>query len=296
MVSAVALSSWSYAAPRIESSSAPEWTNSSGAAAGPFRGLAVYGTISATNELMATMREPPEPAAPGAFHPRGKNPGDFWRIAAETRSLGAIMGERGAVKVPGGAGWVGHPPGGEARIIREQDPRWLSPGGRNPGDCWEISTRPCPGAHFAVFPEHLVETPIKAGCPLEVCIRCGMAKEKVHRLPENPGAFNIRVRDVQAGRLKAADRRASETELRDYDEHTYRSRARGLVISPGCGCRAGFRRAIVLDPFMGSGTTAVVARKLGRDFIGFELNPRYVRMARNRLAVLGAASHHTSAA
>lgn len=36
---------------------------------------------------------------------------------------------------------------------------------------------------------------------------------------------------------------------------------------------------IVLDPFMGSGTTAIVARKLDRNYIGFELNPDYCRIA-----------------
>ena len=40
----------------------------------------------------------------------------------------------------------------------------------------------------------------------------------------------------------------------------------------------------VLDPFMGSGTTAVVAKKLGRNFIGIDLNPQYVEMANKRLA------------
>ena len=40
---------------------------------------------------------------------------------------------------------------------------------------------------------------------------------------------------------------------------------------------------IVLDPFVGSGTTAVVAKKFNRDFIGIELNPEYVEMAKRRL-------------
>jgi DNA modification methylase len=40
---------------------------------------------------------------------------------------------------------------------------------------------------------------------------------------------------------------------------------------------------IVLDPFMGAGTTAVVARKLGRNYIGTELNPDYVAIAEQRL-------------
>ncbi|WP_041314070.1 DNA-methyltransferase [Heliomicrobium modesticaldum] len=41
--------------------------------------------------------------------------------------------------------------------------------------------------------------------------------------------------------------------------------------------------ALVLDPFMGSGTTAAVARRLGRHFIGFETNEDYVRLAMKRL-------------
>jgi len=40
---------------------------------------------------------------------------------------------------------------------------------------------------------------------------------------------------------------------------------------------------LVLDPFMGAGTTAVVAKRLGRNFIGFEVNEDYVRLALKRL-------------
>jgi len=40
---------------------------------------------------------------------------------------------------------------------------------------------------------------------------------------------------------------------------------------------------VILDPFMGSGTTAVVCNALGRNFIGFELNKKYVKMANHRL-------------
>lgn len=40
---------------------------------------------------------------------------------------------------------------------------------------------------------------------------------------------------------------------------------------------------VVLDPFMGSGTTALVASKLNRHFIGFELNPEYIKIAIKRL-------------
>jgi site-specific DNA-methyltransferase (adenine-specific) len=42
----------------------------------------------------------------------------------------------------------------------------------------------------------------------------------------------------------------------------------------------------VLDPFLGSGTTAVAARRCGRDFAGFELNPDYCKLIEQRLAAL----------
>lgn len=41
---------------------------------------------------------------------------------------------------------------------------------------------------------------------------------------------------------------------------------------------------IVLDPFIGSGTTAEAALRLGREFLGIELNPSYVEMARRRIS------------
>ena len=40
---------------------------------------------------------------------------------------------------------------------------------------------------------------------------------------------------------------------------------------------------LVLDPFMGSGTTAVVAKKLGRQYVGYELEKEYIKIAENRL-------------
>jgi DNA modification methylase len=50
------------------------------------------------------------------------------------------------------------------------------------------------------------------------------------------------------------------------------------MIKAGCP-----ENGLVLDPFMGAGTTALVASKLNRDFIGFELNPAYIAIAKKRL-------------
>ena len=42
--------------------------------------------------------------------------------------------------------------------------------------------------------------------------------------------------------------------------------------------------ALVLDPFMGSGSTAVACKKLGRDYIGYDINPEYCEYARQRVS------------
>ena len=43
---------------------------------------------------------------------------------------------------------------------------------------------------------------------------------------------------------------------------------------------------VVLDPFIGSGTTGLVARKLSRNYLGIELNPEYIKIADKRLGDL----------
>mgnify|MGYP006921290385 CR=1 FL=1 len=50
------------------------------------------------------------------------------------------------------------------------------------------------------------------------------------------------------------------------------------------GCPVG---GVVLDPFFGAGTTGMVAKELGREFIGIELNPKYCEMAERRIAQVG---------
>lgn len=90
---------------------------------------------------------------------------------------------------------------------RGQDVNY-SPQGRNKRCVWNICPKPFSEAHFAVYPQELIEPMIKAGCPKE---------------------------------------------------------------------------GVVMDIFMGSGTTGLVAKKLGRNYIGCDLNKEYVEMARKRL-------------
>ena len=54
---------------------------------------------------------------------------------------------------------------------------------------------------------------------------------------------------------------------------------------PALCIKAGSREGdIVLDPFLGSGTTALVAQELGRRWIGIELNPDYIEIIKRRTA------------
>ena len=54
---------------------------------------------------------------------------------------------------------------------------------------------------------------------------------------------------------------------------------------PALCIKAGSKEGdIVLDPFMGSGTTALIAQRLAREWIGIELNPEYIEIIKRRTA------------
>ena len=61
---------------------------------------------------------------------------------------------------------------------------------------------------------------------------------------------------------------------------TYPEELVATCILAGCP-----EKGIVLDPFMGSGTTGIVANKLNRHYVGIELNPEYVEMAERRIGL-----------
>jgi DNA modification methylase len=44
-----------------------------------------------------------------------------------------------------------------------------------------------------------------------------------------------------------------------------------------------YKGDVVLDPFMGSGSTALAALKAGRGFVGYEVDAGYVKLAKNRI-------------
>ncbi len=67
------------------------------------------------------------------------------------------------------------------------------------------------------------------------------------------------------------------------------NREQRLAAVPTCDCEAPSEAGIVLDPFIGAGSTAVAARRLGRDWLGIELSHDYRQIALDRLEQLNAA-------
>ncbi len=118
--------------------------------------------------------------------------------------------------------------------------------GKNPSDVWQLPTAAYHGAHFATFPPALVEKPLLATCPERVCEACGVPWKR-----------------------KPVDRSQQPPRL-------------GALV-PRCECNADHPPGVVLDPFLGSGTTALAAEKHGRRWIGIELNPEYAELAEARL-------------
>lgn len=158
--------------------------------------------------------------------------------------------------------------------------------GRNKRCVWRIPTKSCPDAHFATYPPELVEIPIQAGCPQFICALCGKARERIYE-GKSQNAFNIGARDAKAGRFH--QKWGSTQNPRPFSEQYEGDKAfagdgRRFLGYTDCGCNAPFEPGIVLDPFAGSGTTLVVARELSRRYLGCDVNPEYVELARRRLS------------
>jgi site-specific DNA-methyltransferase (adenine-specific) len=153
--------------------------------------------------------------------------------------------------------------------IDKMEDSFNNPNFKNKRAVWTITTKPYKEAHFAVYPPELIETPIKAGCPQFICNECGKPR--------------IKITESKIVKRKRLNEFTQPTKDRSLSPNSYVGKE---VISESysdCGCNAGFHQGIVLDPFIGSGTTAAVAKSLGRNYIGIELNPDYLDLIKNRV-------------
>lgn len=162
-------------------------------------------------------------------------------------------------------------------------------GCRNVRNVWEIATQPYPEAHFATYPEELVRRCILAGTSERGCCpKCGapikrvvaremawprLREDKFHTLGWNPTCNHL---DFDAER---PTREGTETLERQREGRSAMSDKPSSASSLTVPCT-------ILDPFFGSGTTGLVARKHGRRTVGIELSPDYCALAARRLAQL----------
>jgi len=163
------------------------------------------------------------------------------------------------------------------RQNRSTDAGIMNELGRNKHDVWEITTQPYPEAHFATFPEKLCETPILAGCPGQICKKCGKAREKIYENEQ----YSLRPKSRPVG--DARGKSVSDFRAIGQPQQGCQCVSSKVVGYTDCGCNASFESGVVLDPFMGSGTTLAVAKRLGRKGIGIDISPDYCNLAVKRL-------------
>ena len=170
----------------------------------------------------------------------------------------------------------------------------MNPAGRNRRTVWNIATAPYSGAHFATFPPALVEPCIKAGTSERGCCpECGKGWVRVVERKEGNNlewAQSVNMSDKHAALVEAGMRGGGSSKLNRGDKaQYYENAARNTPTgwTPSCTCPpAEPVPAVVLDIFCGSGTTGMVARKLGRSFVGLDLSMKYlVENARERLSL-----------
>ena len=146
---------------------------------------------------------------------------------------------------------------------------------------WSIATQPYSGAHFATFPEKLVEPCILAGTSERGV--CGVTGDPWERVTERTGSPHDAQTESQYETGSAANRLALARQAARERGEEYFQHVTTLGWQPTCDHDSEPVPALVLDPFCGSGTTGVVALRHGRSFIGIELNPEYIELARRRI-------------
>lgn len=149
-------------------------------------------------------------------------------------------------------------------------------------DVWFINKQGFKGAHFATFPEKLVATCLKAGTSSKGCCpECGTPWRRMvekDRQPTRP----------------ARDNKQDATGMANRDPTRHVTEVKTVGWQPGCDCEGDGVGTVqdnrhmpipctVLDPFIGSGTTGVVAIQLGLHVYGIDASAKYLDMARRRI-------------
>jgi DNA modification methylase len=163
---------------------------------------------------------------------------------------------------------------------------------RNMRSVWTITPEPFRGAHFATFPPAIPERCINAATSEHgACSECGAPwRRKLEPTEEYAKLLGKdwcdRERDLREGKghFSMPDGRVSRQRSGKHRAPSVTADYRTTGWEPTCKhTDAPAEPCVVLDPFFGAGTTGLVARQLGRRFVGIELNPKYAEMARKRI-------------
>lgn len=167
------------------------------------------------------------------------------------------------------------------------DPALFDPRGKLPGSVWTVPTEPLMVPdwlgidHFAAFPTEWPRRIITGWSPREVCTACGEGRRPVSV------ALGESARDRMNAQGHNGYTAPPGQQLRALDfkgGHAQGARARELT-GYACACpdtSAPANPGVVLDPFGGTGTTALVADMLGRHGVSVDLSADYCRLAQWR--------------
>jgi len=161
-----------------------------------------------------------------------------------------------------------------------------SPDGlRSLGNIWaDIPPSAYPAAHFATFPVEEPERCIKASCPAEVCVKCGKARVRIVNVKKVLEDDKARSYMPEGPARLGAHRDALRRDGHRHDNPFQETHEEAGWTD--CGCESPeYEPGLVLDPFVGTGTTCVAAVKLGRRCIGIDASEEYLRQALTRLTV-----------
>jgi hypothetical protein len=147
-------------------------------------------------------------------------------------------------------------------------------------DVWTFNPAIFTGAHFATYPEGLIEPCVQAGTPEKgVCSECHAPYErKTETVSRQIGGGARSIPEESRGAY-----REKQGESQHDREGLTESQSQTVGWEPTCDCDAEAERATVLDPFSGAATTGIVALKYGRKYIGIDVNEDYNDMAKERI-------------
>jgi DNA modification methylase len=158
-------------------------------------------------------------------------------------------------------------------------------GGRNPRSVLHIPTAPYRGAHYATFPPALIAPLILATCPRWCCPVCGQGWAPAVERYGNKAREQLEIR----GPSGYASAQPTAPQGLDYAGSHGDNAPEVKVLGHRPTCEHPHTQAeavpgIVFDPFVGSGTTVMSARQLGRRGIGIDISrPYLVEQASERI-------------